>query len=315
METGSVGNWGQTAWVGERPLHMGIALDSAGVGLFEAERLVELARIAERADLDFVSLDDGFDPAPDRPDALLAMARIAPATASIGLVATITTTHTEPFHVSKNVATLDFVSLGRAGWRVAVSTSDEAAKRFGRKQPAPLYELYAEAADAIEVVQRLWDSWEDEAVIRDKLSGRYIDREKVHYIDFEGPFFNVRGPSITPRSPQGQPLVFIDVRDEPSRALAATRADVVLVGEPDERDDFASAAAVLVKRPIERGDAATLARDLATTTSDGFLIEPDSPATFAWFATEVAPLVEHHHPGATLRDRFGLARPANRYAS
>ena len=294
---------------------MGIALDSAGVGLFEAERLVELARIAERADLDFVSLDDGFDPAADRPDALLAMARLAPATTSIGLVATITTTHTEPFHVSKNVATLDFVSLGRAGWRVAVSTSDEAAKRFGRKEPAPLDELYAEAADAIEVVQRLWDSWEDEAVIRDKPTGRYIDREKVHYIDFEGPFFNVRGPSITPRSPQGQPLLFIDVRDEPSRALAATRADVVLVGEPDERDDFASAAAVLVKRPIERGDAATLAGDMATTTADGFLIEPDSPATFAWFATEVAPLVEHHHPGVTLRDRFGLARPANRYAS
>jgi len=294
---------------------MGIALDSAGAGLFEAERLVELARIAERADLDFVSLDDGFDPAPDRPDALLALARIAPATTSIGLVATITTTHTEPFHVSKNVATLDFVSLGRAGWRVAVSTSDEAAKRFGRKEPAPLDELYAEAADAIEVVQRLWDSWEDEAVIRDKPTGRYIDGEKVHYIDFEGPFFNVRGPSITPRSPQGQPLLFIDVRDDPSRALAATRADVVLVGEPGERDGFASATAVLVKRPIERGDAATLARDMAATTADGFLIEPDSPATFAWFATEVAPLVDHHHPGVTLRDRFGLARPANRYAS
>ena len=315
METGSVGNLGQTAWVGERPLHMGIALDSAGAGLFEAERLVELARIAERADLDFVSLDDGFDPAPDRPDALLALARIAPATTSIGLVATVTTTHTEPFHVSKNVATLDFVSLGRAGWRVAVSTSDEAAKRFGRKEPAPLDDLYAEAEDAIEVVQRLWDSWEDDAVIRDQPTGRYIDRDKVHYVDFEGPFFNVRGPSITPRSPQGQPLLFIDVRDEPSRALATTAPTWCSSTSPTNRDDFASAAAVLVKRPIERGDAATLARDMATTAADGFLIEPDSPATFAWFATEVAPLGEHHHPGVTLRDRFGLARPANRYAS
>ena len=70
-----------------------------------------------------------------------------------------------------------------------------------------------------------------------------------------------------------------------------------------------------MKRPIERGDAATLARDMATTAADGFLVEPDSPATFAWFATEVAPLVDHHHPGVTFRDRFGLARPANRYAS
>ena len=295
-----------------RPLHLGIALDSAGMALFEPERLVELARVAERAGLDFVSLDDGFDPAPDRPDALLAMARIAPATTSIGLVATITTTHTEPFHVSKNVATLDFVSLGRAGWRVAVSTSDEAADRFGRKHPQPIDELYAEADDTIEVVTRLWDSWEDDAVIRDQSTGRYLDRDKVHYIDFEGPFFSVRGPSITPRSPQGQPLIFVDARDEPSRALASRRADVVLVDEPEA---FAHAAAVLVKRPTERGNATALADELAATAADGFLIEPDSPATFSWFATEVAPLLRTQAPGITLRDRFGLPRPANRYAS
>jgi len=295
-----------------RPLHLGIALDSAGMALFEPERLVELARVAERAGLDFVSLDDGFDPAPDRPDALLAMARIAPATTSIGLVATITTTHTEPFHVSKNVATLDFVSLGRAGWRVAVSTSDEAADRFGRKHPQPIDELYAEADDAIEVVARLWDSWEDDAVIRDQSTGRYLDREKVHYIDFEGPFFSVRGPSITPRSPQGQPLIFVDARDEPSRALASRRADVVLVDEPEA---FPLAAAVLVKRPTERGNATALADELAATAADGFLIEPDTPATLSWFATEVAPLLRTQAPGITLRDRFGLPRPANRYAS
>jgi alkanesulfonate monooxygenase SsuD/methylene tetrahydromethanopterin reductase-like flavin-dependent oxidoreductase (luciferase family) len=293
-------------------VHLGIALDSAGTALFEPERLVELAQLAERAGLHFVSLDDGFDPALERPDALLAMARIAPATTSIGLVATITTTHTEPFHVSKNVATLDFVSLGRAGWRVAVSTSDEAAARFGRKHPQPLDELYAEADDAIEVVTRLWDSWEDDAVIRDQSTGRYIDRDKVHYIDFEGPFFRVRGPSITPRSPQGQPMIFVDVRDEPSRALARRRADVALVDQPEA---FANAAAVVVKRPTERGNATALADELAATAADGFLIEPDSPATFSWFATEVAPLLRTQAPGSTLRDRFGLPRPANRYAS
>ena len=203
-------------------LHLGIALDCAGDALFSADRAVELAQIAERAGIDFVSLDDGFDPAPDRPDALLVMARLAPATTSIGLVATVTTTHTEPFHVSKNVASLDLVSGGRAGWRVAVSTTEEATRRFGRKGVQSLDELYAEAGDAIEVVSRLWDSWEDDAVIRDRPTGRYLDRAKVHYIDFEGPFFSVRGPSITPRSPQGQPLVFIDARDEPSRALASS---------------------------------------------------------------------------------------------
>ncbi len=293
-------------------LHIGLALDSAGASLFDARVLVDLAQTAERAGVDFVSIDDGFDPAADRPDALLAMARLAPATTSIGLVATITATHTEPFHVSKNVATLDLVSRGRAGWRVAVSTSDEAAKRFGRKDPQPVRELYAEADDAIEVVSRLWDSWEDDAVIRDQPTGRYLDRDKVHYIDFEGPFFNVRGPSITPRSPQGHSVIFVDAHDEPSRALAAKRADVVLVDAPE---DFPSAAAVLVKRRTERGDAQALADELGATTADGFLIEPDSPATFTWFASEVMPLLPTHEAGTTLRDRFGLPRPANRYAS
>jgi alkanesulfonate monooxygenase SsuD/methylene tetrahydromethanopterin reductase-like flavin-dependent oxidoreductase (luciferase family) len=293
---------------------MGIALDCAGEALFSADRAVEMARMAERANLDFISLDDGFDPAPDRPDALLVMARLAPATTSIGLVATITTTHTEPFHVSKNVATLDLVSRGRAGWRVAVSTSEEAARRFGRKGVQPVDELYAEAEDAIEVVRRLWDSWEDDAVIRDQSSGRYLDRGKVHYIDFEGPFFSVRGPSITPRSPQGQPLVFVDARDAASRALAARRADIVLVDAPEP---CPNAAAVLVKRPTARGHAATLAQELRTPAADGFLIEPDSAETFLWFVSEVAPLVceARRAAGATLRDRFGLARPANRYAS
>ena len=127
--------------------HLGVALDDAGAhpaawrsrgadaGLFSAERLVQLARTAERGRLDFVALDDGFDPPPPgsavlpaRFDALLALARVAPATTTIGLLPTVTTTHTEPFHVSKNVATLDLVSGGRAGWRVAVSTSPEAAR-------------------------------------------------------------------------------------------------------------------------------------------------------------------------------------------
>ena len=166
--------------------------------------LVDLAQTAERAGVDFVSLDDGFDPAPDRPDALLAMAGIAPATTSIGLVRD---DHRDPHRAVPRVEERGDASTssptGRAGWRVAVSTSEAAAKRFGRKDPQPLDELYAEADDAIEVVRRLWDSWEDDAVIRDQPTGRYLDRDKVHYIDFEGPFFNVRGPSITPALPAG----------------------------------------------------------------------------------------------------------------
>ncbi|MBI4935766.1 MAG: LLM class flavin-dependent oxidoreductase [Actinobacteria bacterium] len=234
-------------------LHLGVSLDGAGShpaawqqpgvaeSLLDPDRLVSLARTAERGLFDFVSLDDSFDPpqsdAPHVPfalDATLSLARVAPATNRIGLVATATTTHTEPFHLSKNLATLDLVSAGRGAWQVAVSTSEQAAARFGRKQVQPLDELWAEADDAIEVVTRLWDSWEDDAVIRDRATGRYLDRDKVHYIDFVGEFFSVRGPSITPRSPQAQPPIVIRADNPSARQVAARRADIVIVAATTE---------------------------------------------------------------------------------
>ena len=236
-------------------LHLGVSLDGAGSHpaawqqpgvaetLLDPDRLVGLARIAERGLFDFVSLDESFDPpANDSPqvpfalDATLSLARVAPATSRIGLVATATTTHTEPFHLSKNLATLDLVSAGRGAWQVSVSTSEQAAARFGRKDVQPLEELWAEADDAIEVVTRLWDSWEDDAVIRDRSSGRYLDRSKVHYIDFTGEFFSVRGPSITPRSPQAQPPIVIDGDHPAERGVAARRADIVVVRATTEED-------------------------------------------------------------------------------
>src|SRR4051794_12598333 len=259
-------------------LHLGVALEDVGAhpyawraagaaeGLSGADRLVHLARTAERGLLDFVSLDDTFDPPspgsaqlPFRFDALLALARVAPATQAIGLVPTVTTTHTEPFHVSKNVATLDLVSAGRAGWRVAVSTTTEAARRFGRKDPRPLAELHQEAEDAIEVVSRLWDSWEDDAVIRDVAAGRYVDRDKLHYVDFEGRFFNVRGPSIPPRSPQAQPLIVVDATDPTAVELAGRRADIAVVVASDAADGRA-------KREGLRTRATAAGRDPDTLT-------------------------------------------------
>jgi alkanesulfonate monooxygenase SsuD/methylene tetrahydromethanopterin reductase-like flavin-dependent oxidoreductase (luciferase family) len=248
-------------------LHLGVSLSGAGhhpaawrtadapAAQFRARYVAELAQEAERGRLDFVVFEDSFDRPPAGAgqrggclDALLVAARVAPVTTSIGLIPVVTTTHTEPFHVSKNVATLDFVSLGRAGWKVAVSTTEADARRFGRKAAAALDELYAEASEAIDVVARLWDSWEDDAVIRDQPTGRYIDRDKVHYIDFDGRFFQVRGPSITPRSPQGHPLVAIDATVPAARELAAHRADLAFIEPADPvmarsaRDEIRAAA-------------------------------------------------------------------------
>jgi alkanesulfonate monooxygenase SsuD/methylene tetrahydromethanopterin reductase-like flavin-dependent oxidoreductase (luciferase family) len=167
--------------------------------------------------------DDRVDEVRGRLDALLIAAFVAPLTSRIGLVPTVTTTHTEPFHVSKALATLDHTSLGRAGWQARVSGSSADAALVGRRAiagynplllaaadlPPELLDLFAEAADVIDVVRRLWDSWEDDAEIRDVATRRFIDRSKVHHVNFEGRFFSVRGPSITPRPPQGQPVASV----------------------------------------------------------------------------------------------------------
>jgi alkanesulfonate monooxygenase SsuD/methylene tetrahydromethanopterin reductase-like flavin-dependent oxidoreductase (luciferase family) len=192
---------------------------------------IAAVQLAAQSGADLVALPDSFGP-DHLLDAVAIAARVAPVVPGVGLVPTVTTTHTEPFHVSKAIATLDLVSQGRAGWEPAVSRTPEEAAQFGRKPAAPAAELWREAAEAIEVVVRLWDSWEDGAVIRDTTTGRYVDRDRLHYVDFTGEFFSVKGPSITPRTPQGHPLVVL--RDEPdSAAVAARWADVVRISAPD----------------------------------------------------------------------------------
>ncbi|MGW5258074.1 LLM class flavin-dependent oxidoreductase [Streptomyces sp. NPDC004012] len=228
------------------PLHLAVALDGTGWhpaswreprarprDLFTAGYWADLVREAERGLIDFVTFEDGLGPqsshllGPDertdqvrgRLDAVLVAARVAPLTRHIGLVPTVVVTHTEPFHISKAIATLDYVSTGRAGVRVRISARPDEAAHFGRRtlpridaydSPGArdlVTDLFDEAADHVEVVRRLWDSWEDDAEIRDVATGRFVDRDKLHYIDFESRHFSVKGPSITPRPPQGQPLV------------------------------------------------------------------------------------------------------------
>ena len=232
-----------------RSVHLGVDLSDAGaragawraVGsqsprLFDAHRLQELVATAERGVLDFALFDDTFSLQPTRNttlrgrlDAALVASRLAPRSTGIGLVATVDTTHTEPFHVSKAIATIDHVSTGRAAWQVGWSTTEAAAALFGRKEAPGTADAVAEAEEAIEVVSRLWDSWEDDAEIRDVPSGRFIDRDKVHYVDYDGVRFAVKGPSITPRSPQAQPPVVVRGDSAEALALAGRRADVVRV--------------------------------------------------------------------------------------
>ncbi|WP_039829050.1 LLM class flavin-dependent oxidoreductase [Nocardia testacea] len=251
-------------------LHLGVALDGAGrhpaawrepnsrpAELFTPGYWTDLAATAQRGLLDFLTIDDSLT-VPDTPDgaldrvraridAHLIAARLAPVTRHIGLVPTVTTTHTEPFHLSKAIATLDHTSRGRAGWQARVSATAAEAAHFGRRPtrelsatelaqaraagifPEFVRDLFDEAADVVEVVRRLWDSWEDDAEIRDIATRRFIDRDKLHYIDFRSRHFNVRGPSITPRPPQGQPVVTALAHAPLIYEFAARGADLVFV--------------------------------------------------------------------------------------
>ncbi|GAC79474.1 Flavin-dependent oxidoreductase, luciferase family (includes alkanesulfonate monooxygenase SsuD and methylene tetrahydromethanopterin reductase) [Gordonia malaquae] len=266
-------------------LHLAVALDGAGwhpaawresqarpADLFDAAYWIDLARTAERGLLDFVTVEDALtvqsdDPfSPDertdrvrgRLDAVEIAARVAPTTTSIGFVPTAVVTHTEPFHLSKAVATLDYVSSGRAGLRVQVAATPQANANVGRRQIPDLRitdvgtdeftaaesALFGEAADYVEVVRRLWDSWEDDAEIRDVTTGRFIDRHKLHYIDFAGADFSVKGPSITPRPPQGQPPVTVLAHLPRGLELIGESADIGLI-TPHTQEEAADSVATI----------------------------------------------------------------------
>jgi alkanesulfonate monooxygenase SsuD/methylene tetrahydromethanopterin reductase-like flavin-dependent oxidoreductase (luciferase family) len=251
-------------------LHLAVALDGAGwhpaawreprarsAELLTGRYWTDVITEAERGLLDFVTIEDGFsvqsaraDRVTGRLDAVLIAARAAPLTRHIGLVPTVVVTHTEPFHISKAIATLDYASNGRAGVRVRVSASPQEAALFGRRDFPELdladrddpavreltAALFDEAADYVEVVRRLWDSWDDDAEIRDAATGRFIDRDRLHYIDFAGDYFSVKGPSITPRPPQGQPIVSALGHATVPYQLIAKAADVGFV-TPADADD------------------------------------------------------------------------------
>jgi alkanesulfonate monooxygenase SsuD/methylene tetrahydromethanopterin reductase-like flavin-dependent oxidoreductase (luciferase family) len=265
-------------------LHLAVALDGAGwhpaawrepdarpAELFTPDYWVDLVQEAERGLLDFVTIEDSLalqstrrreldertDQVRGRLDAVLVAARVAPRTQTIGLVPVTTTTHTEPFHVSKAIATLDFVSNGRAGMQARISATSFEARQFGRREinvagsgpgtpgdSAAVADLFDEAADFVEVVRRLWDSWEDDAEIRDAATGRFVDRDKLHYIDFEGKWFSVKGPSVTPRPPQGQPPVSVLAHVPVAFTLAARSADLVFT-TPLTTDDARSLVATV----------------------------------------------------------------------
>ncbi|MEU3984935.1 LLM class flavin-dependent oxidoreductase [Streptomyces sp. NPDC026672] len=206
-------------------LHLAAAVDLPPA--HAAAPYTDLVRLAESGGLDFVTLGDGYGR--PGPDALAVLSRVAPETSRIGLVPTVTTTHTEPFHVQAAVATLDWVSRGRAGWRLEVSAGEDEARLFGRRRTGSADALWREAGEVADAAARLWDSWEDDAEVHDVSTGRFVDRDKLHPVRFTGTGFSVEGPSVVPRPPQGHPVRVVDATAEAARRTAARYADVALL--------------------------------------------------------------------------------------
>ena len=333
----------------------GTEVDPASI--LTGELALRAVQRAEAAGIDIATFADAFEAPADVPDqvsarldALGLAARIAPVTERIGLLPTITVTHTEPFHVQASVATLDHVSSGRGGWIADVSTSAEAAAVVGRREPALAAETWREARYVVDVSRQLWDSWEDDAIIRDASTGRFVDRDRIHYVNFESPAFAVKGPSIVPRPPQGHPITAIRV-NAPEALEAAADAEVVFLPGTHELAErvaavrsagsprvLVSVGVLLDDDPVaaaRRADGATqldhiggverladLIGEWSEAGVDGVQLRPASlELDVPVIADRLVPLLRARNlvgpAGRTgsLRSRLGLARPANHYAA
>ena len=183
-----------------------------GIGLRgKDEPAGALARSAQNAELEPVTL----------------LSALAPMTKHIGLVATASTTYNEPFHIARKWGSLDQISEGRAGWNVVTSWSDAEARNFNRDQHLDYDTRYERAAEFVEVVKGLWDSWEADALPRDKESGIFFDAEKMHRLNHVGKHFKVQGPLTIARTPQGRPLIVQAGASEQGLDIAAQSADLV----------------------------------------------------------------------------------------
>lgn len=206
----------------------------------------ECAEIAEQGRMDFLFFADQAamrnqdDPRIRRDmeqghlklEPTLLCAALAAVTQHVGFVITASTSYIEPYALARRLASIDHLSKGRAAWNLVTSTSPDEARNFGQQDPQSSEARHERAAEFLSVMRGLWDSWDDDAFLRDKASGRYFDRAKVHFLDHEGAHFKVRGPLDTARPIQGSLPVCTAGTSANSRDFAAARADLLYSAQP-----------------------------------------------------------------------------------
>lgn len=183
------------------------------------------------------------------------LAALAMVTSDIGLIGTVSTTYNEPYAVARRMASLDHITKGRAGWNVVTSAGNSEARNFGHDTLMDHDLRYERAEEFVDVVKALWDSWEDDAVLRDKTGARYFDPARLRQLNHKGRFFNVAGPLNVGRPPQGHPVIVQAGGSGPGRALSARTADLVFTAQSSKDkavafyDDMKARAAAFGRDP------------------------------------------------------------------
>ena len=235
-------------------------------GASDFSHFLNVARLAEAAKFDMVFLADGIGiRAKDEPpgslcrsaqtaelEPLTLLSALAPMTTHIGLVATASTTYNEPYHIARKYASLDRISGGRAGWNIVTSWSDAEAQNFNRDQHLDYGTRYERAAEFVEVVKGLWDSWDADALVRDKESGIFFDTAKLHVLNHQGKHFKVKGPLSVARSPQARPVLVQAGASEAGMEIGAESAEVIYA-VPHEIDTGRSYYRDLKERAARKG--------------------------------------------------------------
>ncbi|MEK0317659.1 LLM class flavin-dependent oxidoreductase [Cohnella sp. 56] len=199
---------------------------------------VKAAQKAEEGLFDLVFIADGLyineKSIPhflNRFEPITILSALAAVTKKIGLVGTLSTSYSEPFTVARQFGSLDQISGGRAGWNVVTSPLEGSARNYGKTEHPSHDERYKIAEEYLEVARGLWDSWEDDAFVRDKASGVFFEPSKMHRLNHKGRYFSVEGPLNIARSEQGQPVIFQAGSSESGKSLAAKEADAVFTGQ------------------------------------------------------------------------------------
>ncbi|MBD2848466.1 LLM class flavin-dependent oxidoreductase [Paenibacillus sp. IB182496] len=207
-------------------------------GVIDVRYYQRLAQTAERGKLDSLFLADSYGLPPTMQflvqqalEPFTLLSALAMVTSRIGLIGTASTTYNEPYHVARKFVSLDHISGGRAGWNIVTSTGNATAFNFGAEPLPDHTDRYRRADEFLAVVQALWDSWEEDAIVGDKASGLYVDPAKLHEISHAGEHFHVRGPLNLPRAPQGQPVLVQAGASETGRAFASRHAEAIFTAQ------------------------------------------------------------------------------------